>query len=73
MDYLNGLTEDSVLNKVRYIRDYELTDLDKKDSKTVKEWEKTQKVSSIKKKKIKYYQRKKKTKLLSLWIGLKIK
>lgn len=50
MDYLNGLTEDSVLNKVRYVREYELTDLDKQDSKTVKEWEKRKKSVALKRK-----------------------
>lgn len=50
IDYLTGLTEDSMLERVRYIRAYELTDLDKQDSKTVKEWEKRKKSVALKRK-----------------------
>ncbi len=45
-DLLNGLTEDCVLNRVRYIRDYDISDI--KDAKERNEWAKKKKLFELK-------------------------
>lgn len=48
-DYLNGLTEDCVLNRVRYIRDYDISDV--KDPKERKKWLEQKESVALKKQK----------------------
>lgn len=47
-DYLNGLTEDCVLNRVRFIRDYDIDEI--KDDKEKKKWIKQKESVALKKK-----------------------
>lgn len=65
-DYLNGLTEDCVLNRVRYIRDYDISEI--KDTKERQKWiEQKEEVSLNKKEnKITIQQKKKKNKFFEI-------
>lgn len=47
-DLMNGLTENCVLNRVRYIRDFDLSDI--KDQKTLREWTKQKESVALKRK-----------------------
>lgn len=47
-DLMNGLKEDCVLNRIRYIRDYDTSDI--KDQKTLKMWRKQKEAVALKKK-----------------------
>jgi hypothetical protein len=47
-DYLNGLTENSVLNRVRYVRNYDLSEI--KDIKERKKWIEQKESVALKKK-----------------------
>lgn len=47
-DLMNGLKEDCVLNRIRYIRSYDISDI--KDQKTIKEWIKQKQAVALKKK-----------------------
>jgi hypothetical protein len=47
-DYLNGLTEDSVLNRIRYVRNYDLSEI--KDPKERKKWMEQKESVALKKK-----------------------
>lgn len=46
-DYMNGLTEDCVLNRVRYVRDYDISDCKGKE---LEEWKKRKKEVELKEK-----------------------
>ena len=48
MRLMNGLTEDCILNRTRYVRDFDLKDI--KDPKERKKWEKQKKLVALKKK-----------------------
>lgn len=45
---MNGLTEKCVLNRIRYVRNYDISDI--KDQKTLKEWKKQKEAVALKKK-----------------------
>lgn len=47
-DLMNGLKEDCVLNRIRYIRRYDISDIN--DKKILKEWEKQKQSVALKKK-----------------------
>lgn len=47
-DYMNGLTEDCVLNRVRYVRDYDISECKGKE---LEEWKKRKKEVELKKNK----------------------
>ena len=48
MRLMNGLTEDCILNRTRYVRDFDLRDI--KDPKERKKWEKQKELVALKKK-----------------------